>query len=239
MISESPMQALAAKFQTTELNVRREYAQHLFLAALYQQPASERIFFKGGTALRIIFNSPRFSEDLDFSSTFQEITPLEHTVIETLTALARQNIQTDIRESKATSGGYLAILAFQIGAASLSIQLDVSLRAGQKKSETRLVASDFIPAYTVVALAQEQLLDEKLQALVTRKKARDFYDLYFILRANLLSVKARAALPQALKTLKQSKINFEQELKPFLPKSHWTLLRDFNTTLAREIERFI
>ena len=39
----------------------------IFLSYLYQEPGSEKLLFKGGTALRIVFKSPRFSEDLDFS----------------------------------------------------------------------------------------------------------------------------------------------------------------------------
>lgn len=35
--------------------------------AFYQEKEAEAILFKGGTALRLIYQSPRFSEDLDFS----------------------------------------------------------------------------------------------------------------------------------------------------------------------------
>jgi len=101
------------------------------------------------------------------------------------------------------------------------------------------IVSDFSPAYLVVALTQAQLVDEKIQALLSRRKARDFYDLYFILRANLLAPQHRAVLPQALETLRRSRLNFERELKEFLPRSHRALLRDFPAALAREIERFL
>ncbi len=42
----------------------------------------------------------------------------------------------------------------------------------------------------------------------------------------------------SLKKQKTSNINFEIELKQFLPKSHWPILRDFKTSLEREINRF-
>jgi predicted nucleotidyltransferase component of viral defense system len=38
-----------------------------FLSYLYKQPDSEKLLFKGGTALKFIFRSPRYSEDLDFT----------------------------------------------------------------------------------------------------------------------------------------------------------------------------
>lgn len=73
MIADHVLKSLATKFQTTELNVRREYCQHLFLSYFYQQPLTDHIYFKGGTALRTLYNSPRFSEDLDFSASITDI----------------------------------------------------------------------------------------------------------------------------------------------------------------------
>lgn len=35
----------------------------------YEKEESSNILFKGGTALKIVYGSPRFSEDLDFSGT--------------------------------------------------------------------------------------------------------------------------------------------------------------------------
>ncbi|MBI3985060.1 MAG: nucleotidyl transferase AbiEii/AbiGii toxin family protein, partial [Candidatus Levybacteria bacterium] len=77
------------------------------------------------------------------------------------------------------------------------------------------------------------------QALLSRQKPRDFYDLYFILRSNLLLPEKKAILPKALKVLQDSDLNFEKELKQFLPKTHWPIIRNFNQTLEQEINRFI
>ena len=68
MISKETIIALACRYQTSEFpNIVREYFQHVFLSGLYQLPDAEKMLFKGGTALRIIYGSPRFSENLDFS----------------------------------------------------------------------------------------------------------------------------------------------------------------------------
>jgi predicted nucleotidyltransferase component of viral defense system len=239
MIANDALRSLATRLQTTELNVRREYFQHLFLSYFYQQPLTDQIYFKGGTALRMLYNSPRFSEDLDFSSAVSDIRAIEEALLETLAAIARENINMDLEESKETTGGYLAIVTFRTDHESVSIQLEISLREGEKRGETVTIVSDFVPSYIVLALAKEQLVDEKIQALLSRKKARDFYDLYFILRANLLPAQRRDVLRQALQTLRQSRIDFEKELKQFLPKSHWALIRDFPVSLEREFERFL
>ena len=63
MISIAKIKELATKYQTTELNVIREYFQHLFLSYFYQQSTAGSIYFKGGTAMRTIYRSPRFSDD--------------------------------------------------------------------------------------------------------------------------------------------------------------------------------
>ena len=245
MITDDAIRALAVKLQTTELNVRREYFQHLFLSSFYQQPPTAQIYFKGGTALRMLYNSPRFSEDLDFSSDVSDIhaIAIEDAVLETLTAISRQNINPDLAESKTTSGGYLAIVTFRTGDNQVAIQAEISLqagvRAGERRGEAMTIVSDLAPAYVVMAMAREQLVDEKIHALLTRREARDFYDLYFILRANLLPPERRHLLAQALATLRESRIEYGKELKEFLPRSQWAIIRGFPAPLEREIQRFL
>ncbi len=239
MITKEQIKILANKYQTTELNTRREYFQHLFLSYFYQQPQADVIYFKGGTALRMVYQSPRFSEDLDFSTTLEDIKPIEQAILQTLEAIEKEGIKANLQEAKQTSGGYLAKIIFQAFEQTILILLHISLREGDKKGEVVTVANDFVPPYIIIILSQEQLIDEKVQALLARKKPRDFYDLYFILRSNLLSAEKKDILPRTLKTLKGAGINFEVELKQFLPKSHWAIIRNFRETLKREAERFI
>ena len=61
MISRQFITDLSTKYQTSEQNIAREYCQHLFLSYLYRLKGGEKMLFKGGTALRIVFQSPRFS----------------------------------------------------------------------------------------------------------------------------------------------------------------------------------
>lgn len=240
MISEEEIQKLANKHQTYELNVRREYFQHLFLSYFYQQPKAADIFFKGGTALRLLYQSPRFSEDLDFNCSLIDYKEIENLLEETLNQIKKENIKFDLKEAKQTSGGFLAIISFEAFEQPIDIQLEISLREGEKKGEVMGVTdNDYVPPYNIIAVTQEQLVDEKMAALLSRKKPRDFYDLYFILRARMLPPEKKSILPQALKALKESDINFEGELKRFLPKTHWAIIRDFKETLEREIQRYL
>ena len=58
------------------LNVLREYAQASVLRSLHESEAFRALSFVGGTALRFLYDLPRFSEDLDFSvETLSEYAP--------------------------------------------------------------------------------------------------------------------------------------------------------------------
>jgi predicted nucleotidyltransferase component of viral defense system len=48
-------------------NLAREYLQARILESLQRSGAMIPLAFQGGTALRFLFNLPRFSEDLDFA----------------------------------------------------------------------------------------------------------------------------------------------------------------------------
>ena len=99
MLDNRYLTKLAVKQQTTEVNIRREYVQHLLLSYLYQQPAGENLFFKGGTALRLVHQSPRFSEDLDFDASVHRRTVWEKAVETVLVSLAAEGAGVDIRVS--------------------------------------------------------------------------------------------------------------------------------------------
>lgn len=241
MIALDKLQSLANKKQTTEQNIRREYIQHLFLSYFYQQPQTATIFFKGGTALRLVYNSPRFSEDLDFSTSSGEIKPTEDAIQDALREIEREGIGTELIEAKETSGGYLAVIHFKLPTGVVAVQLEISFRDREARGEVVTIGdnNDFVPPYTLMVLRREQLVNQKIQALLTRQKPRDFYDLYFILRANLLPAAEKSVLPQVLEKLAKANIPFSQELERFLPKSHWPIVKDFRLTLEREIEKFI
>jgi predicted nucleotidyltransferase component of viral defense system len=239
MISRNTIEQLMLKYQTDETTIIREYFQHLFLSYFYQEKDAAEIYFKGGTALRLIYNSPRFSEDLDFSANVPTITPIENAVLATLEKLGKEGITTDVMESTPTSGGYIGIVRLGAYNVTIPLHIEVSLRKGKKGGETVTVTNEYIPSYSIIQLNQNELLGEKITALLTRKKPRDFYDFYFLLRSNLLPEKNRETFESVMKALHDTKINFDSELKAFLPKSHHMIVKDFKATLERELKRYI
>lgn len=237
MISEEFINSLAVKYQTNQVNIRREYFQHLFLSYFYQQPKAANIYFKGGTALRILYNSPRFSEDLDFNSTAINFKGVEDLLLDVLSQMEKENVVFSLQEAKQTSGGFLGTIFFEAFKQPVEIRIEISLREADKTGQTLAITNDYVPIYNIVAVTEKELVASKIRALLARGKPRDFYDLYFILRKQLPIRDKKVILSKALNALALSKINFERELKLFLPKTHWLIIKDFKKTLKQEIDR--
>jgi len=238
MISWEVLVQTARRGQTTELNVAREYCQHLFLGAFYREHGSERVMFKGGTALRIIHGSPRFSEDLDFSGFHTRIAEIEDYVGAAAAELERNAISVSLAESKKTSGGYLAILTCRVRDLPVQIQVEVSLRRrNDVKGQGALITPEILPAYVLTQLPEELLVKEKLEALMTRGKPRDYFDLYFMLRRGLVPAGMKRRLGAAKDALLASKLNVGRDLGPFLPRSSATVARDLRRALLEELGR--
>lgn len=239
MITAEVIKRIAVARQTTELNIAREYAQHLFLSGFYQQRGTQKVMFKGGTALRVVYNSPRFSEDLDFSGFGASMKDIEDWVAITIAGIEQSGISVSIEESKKTSGGYLGILDLGFSGYRVRILFEVSLRRKNGfKGHGVLIASDLVPAYTVTLLPEEALVEEKLAALLDRRKPRDFFDCYFMLRRNLIPPKQRHLLLKVKQVLAESRINFKAELSDFLPRPYQTIVSNFKKTLMTELERY-
>jgi predicted nucleotidyltransferase component of viral defense system len=239
VITADTIKKMAVAQQTTELNIAREYAQHLFLSGFYQQRGTHQVMFKGGTALRIVYDSPRFSEDLDFSGFGIRVSEIEDWVAGASAGIEQAGIAVSIEESKKTSGGYLGVLDLEFSGYPVRLLFEISLRRKNGlKGHGVLVASDFVPAYTVTLLPEETLVAEKLAALLDRGKPRDFFDCYFMLRKNMITPKQRRALLQVKQVLAGTRMNFKAELGDFLPRSYQPIIGDFKKTLMAELERY-
>lgn len=212
----------------------------IFLSYLYQEPGSEKLLFKGGTALRIVFKSPRFSEDLDFSGFNIKHAEIEKIITSTLSNIEKSGLIIDIEKNKKTSGGYLAIIIFKIEENITKIQIEISLRGDKQITGTRaIIQNDFIPAYTLVQLLTEYLISQKIEALVDRKKPRDFFDYYYLLSGNYAVAKNKNNLQKILVLLKESKIDFRSELRRFLPVSQARHMKDFRKILIDKINNYL
>ena len=240
MISRSQIEELRDKWQTDELNVAREYVQHVLLSGLYQGLRKQvRLAFKGGTALRILQGSPRFSEDLDFTG-WGKAFHVGESLKEAIREADKAGIEVRLEESSPTSGGWFASATTKVHDWPVRIEWNISLRESQRgKTETTLITTPLWAAYSIQSLSIEAMVAEKIEALLFRAKPRDFYDLYFILRKSLGDRKRIASRRDAiLKRLdKVDPKALYRELRIFLPKSHWPTMKDLPSQLKKELRR--
>lgn len=246
MISIETLEKLSRQYQMGIFpNIVREYFQHIFLGELYKLPNSEKLLFKGGTALRMVYGSPRFSEDLDFSlcgvSDHEVKSFIEELFLKTLSEIEKMGIKVKLGEQFGiTSGGYLGIATFQMfDYQPIGVEINISTRSDVIiKGEVDSISNNFVPTYTIIHLPQDVLVDEKIfGALVERKKPRDFYDLYIIMRQGRISPeqKKKLATIKDFIIAESKKINFKNELGAFLPIDQQGIIKDFSATLEREL----
>ena len=239
MMDQKILDNLVTKFQSNKSNVYREYAQHLFLSYFYRKENSEKVLFKGGTALRVIYKSSRFSEDLDFSGTEINQKEIENILGEVLDDLDKENLKASLEEAKPTSGGYLSNISLEVYGLKLTIAVQISLRKKNvKEFQTIPITNEYISSYVIYALPLLELAGEKLQAGLTRGKPRDYFDIYFLLKERLLPGAVIPELEDIGKVLEKKQINFQRELGIFLPLSMKPFIKSFPEPLLNEIHRF-
>ena len=242
MLTLESLQEFTKKFQTNERNVIREYIQHLCLASLYKNKEAQNLLFKGGTSLRLIYQSPRFSEDLDFTGKkFSSRNRIEDLFLKTLVEIEKTGIAISFKEAKPTTGGYLGLIHYELFSFAEDMKFEISLRKrGRAEGELTTIVSDFAITYTLIHLAPSELVDEKIQALITRGKPRDYYDLYFLLRHRALNkLVDKKKLNMVLDSLNKTQLDFRRELSVLLPVSQHMILKNFKGILRKEIEKYL
>lgn len=222
MMTQEQISELAKYFQIDNFTIVREYLQLLFLHCLYQDNEATKIFFKGGTAIRLLFLSARFSEDLDFS------TMLSKEEVTRIVKRTEELMQRELPEVKIVflySGN--EGLRFRIKYESTDfkypqiVRLDFNMVKKVGKSVVLPITTKFpIIIFSLVnCLSLENIFSEKIMALNSRGKGRDFYDVWFLLQKKVFLDKKLITkkLLAKIKAYPQNKL--ERDLAPFLPKS--------------------
>jgi predicted nucleotidyltransferase component of viral defense system len=184
MISEIQLEELSQYFKIDKFTIFREYLQILFLNYFYREKLAEKIYFKGRTCLHLFYNSPRFSEDLDFSTTLssKKIRELLNKTIKTLKIEIPKLSLNFIYRSK-NSLRFKIKYQGKLFKYPLTIRLDFSfekifLEPNIFSLKTKFPISQFS---LISCLKEEEILAEKIRAFLWRKKGRDIFDLWYLL----------------------------------------------------------
>jgi predicted nucleotidyltransferase component of viral defense system len=203
--------ALELKIDVTQ--VVREYWEVVLLNRLFESPWSRDLLFKGGTALRLAYGSPRFSEGLDFSLFKNN---LGGTFKETASGLVKPFAAADITDLVAKRWTYLCEIRIteEYLPQPFRIKLEVSRRpAPGYRSELRLITSPTTPIQALCRVATlEQLLQDKQDCIMDRAAPKDIFDLWFISQKMGIQYKP----PDAKTTPRELK----RELAKYLPSDY-------------------
>jgi predicted nucleotidyltransferase component of viral defense system len=191
---------------------------------------------KGGTALQKVFGLNRFSIDLDFTSTNNKAEKILEDVAKDITHFGFFSELGKIEKTEIGKAIKVKIQGPLYDGSERTIttlRVEISLRKDLILSP---IIKEVVPLYTdlrpyaVVLMDLEEVLAEKIRALIWRAKARDLYDLWFLLRKNIKPKIKLIEKKLSYYDLKFDKEDFFKKIK--LLEKNWELeLRPLVTTL--------
>lgn len=213
----------------------REYLQSKFISVFYTYPQAKKMSFVGGTALRLLRNQNRFSEDLDFDNlglTDQQIISL---VKKTVHDFELENIKIETRANIQTGKTYFELrfpnLLFELKITAnprekLMIKINYTDNwKGQKIENILMNRYGFVES--ISTNSRDQLMVQKLTAYTERPRTqpRDIYDVVWLyaqgtkLDKEFLKINGKPDLLKKATTKFEKEglpAGFNQKLAPFL-----------------------
>jgi predicted nucleotidyltransferase component of viral defense system len=213
------MEQLIAEQKARELKIDkaqvvREYWELIVLKGLYESSFGRYLIFKGGTALRLTYSSPRFSEDLDFSLIKDALEGKFSSLLKKIIAPFPDLSLTDLEEKYYT---YLAEIKVTPNYLPFPFRIKVEISKREIKNyqwELRLLSS---PATFVQVIGQvatlKQIFKDKLACLKGRAKPKDLFDLWYVCQ--------KLNIPFTPRETSLNKREVVRDLRKYLPRDFW------------------
>lgn len=173
-------------------NIIREYLQARILGSLQRSGAMIPLAFQGGTALRFLYNIPRFSEDLDFSLENPSENFLFRRYLQNIQGELRAegyNIDIKVNDQKTVNSAFIRLygLFYEMGLSNLSNEaLSIKIEVDTNPPSGASLQTTLIRRHVTLRLQhydRASLLAGKIHAILQRPylKGRDLYDLIWYL----------------------------------------------------------
>ncbi len=199
--------------------LEQDYIQALFLLELYR--ITDKLAFKGGTCLKHVHGLDRYSEDLDF--TLIEDLDIGDTFTRTAGKIGIYGIEASCEDHILTDISFSARLRYMgplFNGSPLSrgtIRLEVSLRDDimmDPKWKRGFLPYPEVRVLNLLSLTRSEMMAEKLRALAMRRKARDLYDIWFLLNQGV-------EMSKDLFAEKMKRVNLEDKLTIKIDDKDW------------------
>jgi len=167
-----------------------EYLQYEFLDSIFKISGSEKLSFIGGTAIRIVHENSRFSEDLDFDNFGLNFEDFKRLMDKACSEIKLKGFIIEIRFLQKEENYHCYVkfpyILFQAGISKdKNEKVFVSIDAESKK---KILVPDYVSINKFGVFRKINvnpapiLLAQKLLAVLLRKmeKGRDFYDSSFL-----------------------------------------------------------
>ncbi|HMB65975.1 MAG TPA: nucleotidyl transferase AbiEii/AbiGii toxin family protein [Patescibacteria group bacterium] len=218
-MNSEQLNSLQKELKISANKILQEEAEMIFLNELAENNLSARVAFYGGTALRLAYDSPRFSEDIDLFAIktipFSDFEKFINNIAE------QQSWKlADLKDKRQTAFALFKIEDEKLKHPfSLKIELHKPKKRIELRTELRMLKSPvsiFSPLLLVPSLQELKKLKE--EAIADRKKARDVFDLWYISQLE----RSEFRLPGSTPAFKKKE--FENELKVFLPPKYHSVI---------------
>lgn len=241
----------------------REILQEIVLYALSDAGFFNHAVFYGGTALRILYGLPRFSEDLDFSlikpDPSFDLSKYEKAVVSTLKTYGFEaQVETKVKEQNAVQSAFIKgntikhllainapediVKSFNAGKL-LKIKFEVDTEPPlyfEEEQKLHLTPAPFM----IRSMKPSSLFAGKLHAVLcrgwqNRPKGRDWYDMVWYVQnkheVNLTHLATR--LIQSCKALQDAEVELPVETELYTPELIVNLLQKRVDTLDIELAK--
>ncbi|MBA3045023.1 MAG: nucleotidyl transferase AbiEii/AbiGii toxin family protein [Candidatus Thermoplasmatota archaeon] len=192
MISRAQLASLGRRTGMNLYQQEKDYALKLFLFNYFRR--FRGAVFKGGTCIKYLFGTGRFSEDLDFNLL---IDPLNFAteVRRTLKELELAGLKSGFIREEVFDDAYTCEIWFHGPLYDGKVQnrnrfrIDAGKRIGlEMEPRWLLIRSEYpetMEQFLVCAMDAREILVEKILALRERRKGRDLYDIWFLLQSGI------------------------------------------------------
>ena len=171
--------------------VLREYLQVLILKELYKLPDGKKLYFTGGTYLRLVHQTKRFSEDLDFNAGEMKKSDFEGALKKVQGSLKGQGCAVKIafeHWDNILAGEFIfpeieehyGVVSPYRRKEGIVIQCEANRPKWKIKTES-LVVAGFGSMFPVVCTDKGTLFADKIDALIKKNRARHLFDIMFML----------------------------------------------------------
>lgn len=189
MLSKEEIMRIAGEKDLNPSAISKDYVLGWILFGISKSSIGDNLIFKGGTALSKIHfpEGWRLSEDLDFTLV-DNVAPetLEKILKEEVPKIIKDAIGMDLRlkdRPYSNEGFYQSRFQYDgpLGKDTVKIKITREQTIGELETKKMPQVFDY-PSFDVRVYSLDEILAEKIRSIIQRKKIRDYYDVWRLLK---------------------------------------------------------